>query len=63
MQINRLCGLNSKPFKYILKSFFISGSRRSKAAFKKKLNVTGVDFQKDQIESQNPDMLNFFKMI
>ena len=33
-----------------------------KAAFKKKLNVTGVDFQKDQIESQNPDMLNFFKM-
>lgn len=31
-----------------------------KAAFKKKLNVIGVDFQKDQILSQNPDMLNFF---
>ncbi len=31
-----------------------------KAASKKKLNVTGVDFQKDQIKSQNPDMLNFF---
>lgn len=33
-----------------------------KAAFKKKLNVTGVDFQKDQIALQNPDMLKFFIM-
>ena len=33
-----------------------------KAAFKKKLNITGVDFQKDQMALQNPDMLNFFVM-